>query len=72
MWGGGCKKSERLKLQRGRERETTLQITAVGNTSRLTVFSPLLNVSCGEMRAVGLECSSDRDKITTRVHAEAK
>lgn len=35
-------------------------------------FHLLLNVSCGEMRAVGLECSSDRDKITMRVHTEAK
>ncbi len=59
-WGGN-------KLKDGSNREgeweTVEQITAVGNTIWLTVFSALLKVSCGGTRAAGLKRPSNRDKI---------
>lgn len=48
--------------EREQVRETFSQITAVGNTSRLTVFSTLLNISSRGMRAVELKWSFDIHK----------
>lgn len=55
--GGREGETTRGKDEGNRERETILQITAVGNTNQLKVFSTLLNVSCGGARGCRVKVS---------------